>query len=106
MSNSPPPPIYFKDPAIPPIYGYLPYGKYIKKKEWVVRTPCQPSIIPMADPNGAIFLTYEHPLGSDLKGKNTADTFVGSITGSAKALTGSMALLGSAVSGKVARLFK
>jgi hypothetical protein len=100
-----PTPLYFQDTSIPPIYGYLPYAKYTKKNEWVVRTPCQPSIIPMAGPDGVIFLTYEHPIGSNIKGKNTKTTLVHSLTGSTKALFGAASLLGNVINEKVCRIF-
>jgi hypothetical protein len=60
----------------------------------------------VADPHGGVLLTYEHPLGSDVKGKNTTDTLSSTLTGGARALAGSVTLLGSAVGQKMGRIFK
>jgi hypothetical protein len=60
----------------------------------------------MADPRGQIFLTYEHPAGSNKKGKNTSDSFVSSVTGTAKAVGGSVDLFASAVNSKINSIFK
>jgi hypothetical protein len=60
----------------------------------------------MSDPNGNIFLTYEHPLGSNIKGKNTSDSFVSSVTGTAKAIGGSAVLIAGAVNNKLLGIFR
>jgi hypothetical protein len=106
---APPPvpdPIYFADPSIPPIYGYVPYGKYNKQGQWVVTTPCQPSIIPMRAPNGQIFMTYEHPPGAQIKGKNNSESFMKQVTGLGKAVTGSVGRVAAAVGGAISYILK
>jgi hypothetical protein len=63
-------PLYGVDPDQPPIYGFLPYGKYDRYGKWVVTTPCQPSIIPVRDTLGRSYYIFEHPPGMQVAGKN------------------------------------
>jgi hypothetical protein len=105
MSLPPPDPIYFEDPSIPAIYGYVPYGKYTKDGEWKVTNPCQPSLIPMRSPQGQIFLTYEHPPDKPVKGKNQAQSLMSQMTGKAKALSGQVGRVGRAVGNVIGSLF-
>ena len=77
-------PIYSADPDVPPIYGYIPYGKYDKTGRWTETTPSQPSIILVRGPDGRMFYAYEHPPGQGpsskdeqtdrVKGKTFGDT--------------------------------
>jgi hypothetical protein len=101
-----PDPIYFADPSIPPIYGYVPYGKYNKRGQWVVTTPCQPSVIPMRAPNGQIFMTYEHAPGASVKGKNKSQSFIRQMSGIGKAVAGSANRVAGAVGGAINYILK
>lgn len=70
VSYSPGRPIYSSDPDVPPIYGYLPYGKYDKKGQWRETTPCQPSVIVVQCPDGRMIYAYEHKPGEGPTGKS------------------------------------
>jgi len=94
---APPDPITFDDPTIPPINGYVPYGKWTKSGEWKVTRPCQPSIIPMIAPNGQTFLAYEHPPGQHVKGKNNSESVLDAVTGRVSAISGQVGRVGRAV---------
>jgi hypothetical protein len=65
-------PLYGVDQDQPPIYGFLPYGKYDRTGRWVVTTPCQPSIIAVQDPAGRVYYMYENPPGAQIAEKNVS----------------------------------
>ena len=69
-SYTPGVPIYSSNPDIPPIYGYIPYGKYNKEGNWEETTPSQPSVVLMQSPSGQRFFMYEHSPEAGPVGKN------------------------------------
>ena len=83
--------VTFDDPDIPPIYGYLPYGRYKKNGDWEESTPCQPSIIVMRAPDGSTYCMYEHPPGGGPRGKNEKRTLGEKMKSTAKNVEGSAA---------------
>lgn len=85
---SAPKPIVFDDPDTPPIYGYLPHGRYKANGEWKESTPCQPSIIVMGAPDKSTFCMYQYPPGAHPPGKNEKQSFGKKVKNAAKNLEG------------------
>jgi hypothetical protein len=51
-------------------------------------------------------MTYEHPPGVAVKGKNNSESFVKQVTGLGKAVTGSVSRVAAAVGGAISYILK